>query len=368
MRAIGNYYLDESGSTGDLINAGGTLDFAKQPIFALACVGVDDLTALAFELDRLKVVHRIQSPEIKSKSLRNKPHFARDLISYLNGRNLPIMIEIVEKRFFICATMVNHLICPALYPVDLEPGPILLRRIFAEYLCDHMPGGIVQKYIEACDGKSSAAVGETYDLLLSWLSACHDDDEIARGIRRFAADSQIEFLELSDQNAGGWNGLPIPDESKSGSPFWILPNLSSFTNIYARLNLAFHGEIGKLKLFHDEQLQFDELIKNGKLAAEKLASTNSVPQLPGANYSFSQSAQLEFISSENNAGIQAADVLAGFAMRYVQEALDASSTMAEPFRKVFRMLMQFDEANATGCNLVLSQGSMEMLQQPPTSE
>ncbi len=354
MRPIEHYYLDESGSTGDLINAGDALDFAKQPIFTLACLGIDDLEALGYELERLKKVHKVQSPELKSKSLRNKPCFAADLISYLNKRDLPIMIEIVEKRFFICATMVSCLILPAVGPVDLEPCTMFIRKVFAEFLCDYMPDGIIQNYIEACDGRSLAAVGQTYDHLLSWLNTFPQAYQAVAGIKRFTEDSQSDFLALSGESTNDWNGLPIPDDSKAGNPFWILPNLSSFTNIYARLNLRHGGQIGKLKLFHDEQTQFDQIIRSGKLAAEKLASANSVPKLAHVNYSFSQSARLDFIRSDNNPGIQAADVLAGFAMRYVQDALLCPSPMTEPCRATFQMLRRFNAAEATGCNLLMT--------------
>lgn len=40
---IETYFLDDSGSSGDLVGTGSALDFGQQPVFVLACVGVDDL-------------------------------------------------------------------------------------------------------------------------------------------------------------------------------------------------------------------------------------------------------------------------------------------------------------------------------------
>jgi hypothetical protein len=39
--------LDESGNSGDLVNTGAAFDFVRQPVFALACIGIDDDSKLA---------------------------------------------------------------------------------------------------------------------------------------------------------------------------------------------------------------------------------------------------------------------------------------------------------------------------------
>jgi hypothetical protein len=62
------YYVDESGNTGDLVRSGGDVGFDSQPVFVLACVGCDDTEALATEIERLKVLHQVQAPELKSSS------------------------------------------------------------------------------------------------------------------------------------------------------------------------------------------------------------------------------------------------------------------------------------------------------------
>ncbi|MGY3585698.1 hypothetical protein ACVIGB_005247 [Bradyrhizobium sp. USDA 4341] len=72
-----NFYVDESGNSGDLANADRAFDFGQQPVFAL--VGIDDDDALAVEFDRLRARHRIRSREVKSSALKNKPGFVTDL-------------------------------------------------------------------------------------------------------------------------------------------------------------------------------------------------------------------------------------------------------------------------------------------------
>lgn len=78
-----NYYLDESGHSGDLIKSGRALDFDGQPFFSLACVGVSDEVRLESEVARLRTKHQIESAELKSSSLTKKPSFIRDIVEFV---------------------------------------------------------------------------------------------------------------------------------------------------------------------------------------------------------------------------------------------------------------------------------------------
>ena len=107
-----SYFIDESGHSGDLASAT-SLDFAQQPVFALACIGVSDAKGLADEMERLRVVHRCGPGEFKSDMAR-LPHFVTDLVAYLEASDCPVFIELVDKRFFIAIHIVNHLLCGGL--------------------------------------------------------------------------------------------------------------------------------------------------------------------------------------------------------------------------------------------------------------
>jgi hypothetical protein len=129
---ISNYYLDESGSTGDLAHPGARFDFGRQQVFTLACLGVDDEAALGLEIGRLKSRHRIQASELKSASAIKKPELIVDLLEYLGRRRLPLIIEVVDKRFMIAANMVNTVILPYVGACDLSPQSSFIRNIMAE--------------------------------------------------------------------------------------------------------------------------------------------------------------------------------------------------------------------------------------------
>ena len=61
-----NYYIDESGNTGDVLSTGNDFDFSGQPIFSLACVGVDQTEKLDEFIHKLKSKYKIQGKELKS--------------------------------------------------------------------------------------------------------------------------------------------------------------------------------------------------------------------------------------------------------------------------------------------------------------
>jgi hypothetical protein len=83
------YYLDESANSGDVARPGNRLDFGGQPIFTLACIGVEDEARLEDETKRLKARHKVQAPELKSTALREKPAFVADLAEYLRQNRMP---------------------------------------------------------------------------------------------------------------------------------------------------------------------------------------------------------------------------------------------------------------------------------------
>ncbi len=113
---VSTYYIDESGNTGDLARPG-THGLDGQPVFVLACIGCDDTDTLAKEIERLKQVHKVQAPELKSSSLANKPDFISDLALFMRERGYPLLVEVVDKRFQIVTYIVSLLI---LTPINAE--------------------------------------------------------------------------------------------------------------------------------------------------------------------------------------------------------------------------------------------------------
>jgi hypothetical protein len=362
--SIRDFYVDESGNSGDLVNAGAALDFGQQPVFVLAGIGVDDGEALATELGRLRTRHRIQSRELKFSKFKNKPSFIADLIAYLRHCGCPIFVEVVDKYFFICATMVNHFVIPPVAgDFDRRIDVIRMKSEVAEYLHAAMPLAVTRAYIAACITPSVLLTRLAFEKLLGWLQSRIPDDPVAAFVHQFAADSFADFEKgAASRHPDPRAFLPVPDLSKAAKSYWILPNLSSFTNLYARINLFRRKDLHGVRIIHDEQLQYGHILDEGKRTSEEFAEQGLTWPLPHADYGFTQRACLTFATSHTSAGIQAADMIAGFVMRYVQ-AINSGDKLPSPESvRIFQSLLEFAEPeHGTGFNFVVSHGDFARL-------
>jgi hypothetical protein len=349
---IENYYLDESGNSGDLIKIGAGGDFGGQPFFALACIGVADPGALGQEINRLKTLHKVRTPELKSSALDNKPGLVADLMHYIACKELPVMIEVVDKRFHICISIVNHHILPV-GAIDHEPMMVQFKTWFVEYLYELMPDAVMAAFIAACLDPTRPMVRASLGQLAAWLFGRRSEDEIAGAILRGVAGTLSECDAMPEGSKDYLNFLPDPDDSKHGKPFWMLPNLSCFTNIYARINRRHNRRIAGVTLFHDELLTYDHILENGKISAESLFERGVRLHAPHADYQFTEQASLAFARSDTSPGIQAADVLAGLLMRRMKDRGQTRRTGGEALDEAFGALLGMtDSERGVGINFV----------------
>ena len=122
-----------------------------------------------------------------------------------------------------------------------------------------------------------------------WLAG-QSGDEITEALRHAVGESRTDFEAAAQQGEASRFGLPIPDQSKTNKSFWMLPNLSSFTNIYARINLLHERAVEGITLVHDEQAQFDRVLESGNIATEKLLDLGAHLSLAHSDYGFEQQA------------------------------------------------------------------------------
>src|SRR3546814_5259751 len=83
-------------------------------------------------MERLRIVHRCGPGELTSDMAR-LPQFVTDLVAYLEARDCPVFVELVDKRFFVAIHIVNHLLCGGL---GLDRVPMPVRNAVAEFLTD----------------------------------------------------------------------------------------------------------------------------------------------------------------------------------------------------------------------------------------
>lgn len=355
---VRHYYIDESGHTGDLAGTDAALTFGRQPIFALAAIGIDDEAALGEELERLKAEYRVRAPELKASYVESKPEFVLDLVEYLAKRGLPLLIEVVDKRFMIAVHMVDCLFGRAIGLARFDPRMRKMMNMMAEYTAMHAPPNVFGAYTVACRAATATAMGHVFDEMLRWLK--EETDEVGVGMFRMTADTQREFSELSpDEGEVRRRFLPEPDSGVGGQPVWMLPNLSSLMNIYARINRLHGGDVGAIRMVHDEQKQYGHILQQAKSRVESVSGTEEIPRFEFADYDFRKAADLTFGVSHNSPGIQAADVLGGFVMRYTKRVLCDRTRPPEEARRAFMGIVDFFErGRGQGINFVIATQDM----------
>jgi len=114
------------------------------------------------------------------------------------------------------------------------------------------------------------------------------------------------------------------------------------------------GGLTAVRLVHDEQLHFDGILGAGKTAAEALGERAREVYTPHSDFDFVQTAPLVFARSSDSIGLQVADILAGFVMRYVKD-LRAGRAVDSNAHDVFQILLRTsDPRTAIGVNLVVA--------------
>lgn len=329
------YFLDESGNSGDLTRPGAGFTFDGQEVFTLCAIGVQDPSALADLLVVLKRRHKVQAEELKFDSVRKKPRFVADLLGGLEDLGAHVLCEVVDKRHFIGAHIVSTLVLPPIAGRSVDdPREHFVRYTFAEYL-SQAPTAIFRAFVEACLLPSGATITAAFDAILNWLDERHAG-EVATALRHATKLGRSEFQdEGPDDPETQARWLPSPDPSPSGAPLWILPNLSSFTNLYARINLAHDRALSEVTLVHDEQRYYAHVLEANKALAETLGAAGPMQKLAHADWHLVNPARLVFARSHDLPGVQAADILAGFLMHYVRNKLFRSSPTPPEMRTAF---------------------------------
>lgn len=182
------YYIDESGNTGDIGFTKNRLDFGGQPIFSLACIGIKDLSALEEKVTELKATHKIRSDELKTTSLyKEKPKFIKDIFKYIKSEELPFFIEIVDKKYQLAVTIVNHYILPPYFMPEEDEESIAMRNIFCDFIYHYVDDRIFFDFISIFDNPSETKIVGFFNVLLNYFEKM--EDEISRCILELVRES-----------------------------------------------------------------------------------------------------------------------------------------------------------------------------------
>lgn len=321
------YYIDESGNTGDLIMSSNNENFSSQEYFSLACIGIEDNQINEFEktIIDLREKYKIKSEELKSTSIYNKKiNFIDELIDYLKNINANVLIELVDKKYIIAINMVNCLIHPPYFTKHNAEAQQLMI-IIASYLYNYLP---ISLYIEFSNIARNPS-GEGLEVLFSNLKQCLKDlnSDTSLAIISHLKESYDDYEMMKKENKTDRPAytyfLPLPDKNKRGQLIGMLPHISSFTNIHARLNLIHGNDLLKQKIIHDNQDHFDEIIQHYHESSVKNTVDESHNINPNSN--FTEYTELKFGDSKQSLGIQVADLFAGLSAK-VAQSINSNNT------------------------------------------
>lgn len=166
--------------------------------------------------------------------------------------------------------------------------------------------------------------------------------------------AKSDYHELASSETEPWsNFLPPPDLNRRLKQVWLLPNLTSFTSIYARVNRYFDRRLSSVRLVHDQQLEIEEILRKGKAAMEALSGAVDLAHIAHSDFQFDETARLDFGQSHRETGLQLADVVAGATMRLFRD-LDSGASVAPELREAVMRLVTFsDENTGYGLNQVV---------------
>lgn len=348
------FYLDESGNTGGISQQSFESSYGGQKIFTLAAIGTTNEAEIDRKIAPLLSRYRINAKELKSSKLyKKKPDFIAEVFTLIKNEGWPIFVEAVDKKFMLTANVVNSLVLPG-YCLETETRQTnYIRNFFAEYLYFYMPDNLYVHFLGLCTNPSANGLINLIDEFIEVLQ--RNKNEVSSAIIQSLGMTRDDMAEnILGEGDDITAFLPIPDIGKHGNTVWMLPNLSSFTNIYARINLFMKGELSEVKIFHDEQSQYDSIIKGAKRDLENLPPDMLDFISDSSDYNLKTSAGLFFKASHGSVGIQVADLIAGFVRCYIGQ-IRSNQEIDGNICKAHRILMTMNRHEiGLGLNMVFS--------------
>lgn len=355
-----NYYLDESGNSGDLINCKTGLKFGDQPIFSLACVGIDDLDEINSFVNNLNVKHGLEHGELRSSNIYyKKPEAILDLAVFISKKSLPLFVELVDKKYSIAASIVHNHIMPPYFMQDEVNGIAqYIRNGLADYIANNLADSNYESFFKACIYPTENNLLASMNDLKAFFESKSDDFNAAELVIQ-AIDESIDDYNILKSKLGMEEAvkkfLPMPDMTKNGTPVKLLPHVHSMFNIIGRLNKYHSRRLSDVALFHDNQDNFDNILIRCNECLKDVKLSYDPPAASHVDFDIVENLSLSFVDSKLNVGVQIADLLAGFFNRYVNGLLYKNNVeIKDIYHNIFKEFgSSFRTTSSMGVNFVI---------------
>lgn len=352
------YYIDESGNSGDLIKEKMDFSFDNQPFFVLACIEENTSWDAENFIKKIRVANSIKSQELDCASLyKNKPMVLCEILSEII-KNTNILAEVVDKKYFICTTITNTQLWP---PYFRDTTDITNERriisIISDFIYVFLKKEDYRLYCKSCitqdfnDIELSIKNFEEIGMFLEKnIWHCKEFYAFCNLLIEASKETLDDMSKITKLQSKEKSSLfiALPDKDAKGKTIHLLPHISSFLNIYARVNKKHESKLDEIIFIHDEQKQFGNIITTTKQNAELAKLVNNPTKY--VDFKFTSSAKLEFGISHESYWLQLTDLVAGFLSRYARDRFFLSKEMPEIFNTIFQKLSQ---PGPYGINLVM---------------
>lgn len=304
-------------------------DFHGQPYFVLGSFGLTEYGDFEQRIEHLIGKHNINLDELKGTRIykRSKYGFFREVLQYLFTNDIPIFIELTDKRFFLATSLLDNVIVSAPLLVRLTEEMIRYHHAWADYLFHNLSDEAFILFCQAARVPSR----EAFESLLERLSDEFEDpqDKMSVMLHSLLKDSIEIYREMiEEQNTPRPPHsyfLPPPDLGKGSDIYALLPQTPSFANICARAE-AYRDRRGipRIRFIHDEHSYFDEILEFNLGFLQEFGDTVTLPPSLAnrSHFKVTDRSDISFQRSRDSLFIQVADVLAGFVYRSWSEFIE----------------------------------------------
>ncbi|MGX5067350.1 DUF3800 domain-containing protein [Enterobacter sp. UPMP2076] len=353
------YFLDESGNTGDLINKKNDMGFANQPLFTHSCVGVPEGKIRRIEgfVRALKIRHGIdESIELKSQDYYIKnPKLVYELIDFVVDEKFTLVCEVMDKKCNVAVSIVNHFIVPTMENADSNES-LLVRNILVDIISTYAPEICFTTFSELCKDPCEEKLIICIESLKEFFSSDDNpldgDGDTCKMFEKTLKEFEYRKGRFSAEVAIKWF-VPIPDLDSNGNVIKLLPNVHSFYNQIARLNKIHRRKLSDIILTHDTSSEFASTF-NFCISDIKTINVDAMPKIPYYDFKVIETPTLIFKDSKDSTCIQIADIIAGFLNRYVHGLLYKGIQMDAIYHETFNRIIKPNRSpDPKGTNFVI---------------
>ncbi|HFK3782956.1 TPA: DUF3800 domain-containing protein [Klebsiella oxytoca] len=232
---------------------------------------------------------------------------------------------------------------------------VIFKNKFAEELTSVADTTALEKYIDCCLNPTEENLIVSFESTKDTINNNKNEFEFHDLLIRCLDETLDDYRILKEEEGDNavLRFLPVPDKSKSDKFIWLLPHISSLSNIVFRLNEEYGKDISRIKLHHDKQVQLDSILKENLSGLLDLDVVT--PSIKGLNYSVDVIPSITFEDSKHEIGIQIADIISGFVVRYTLDRIYNGKGNEEKYHIASSLIegMNSNGKNTVGINYVM---------------